>query len=285
MKKCPKCRGKYEDRITVCPACHLYLIDINDTSRRCKCCGRAISSDEIVCRPCMENAERQRSIIKQDIFRDPAVQSGSNMRATSSTQKCPECGNVCYNSSRQCPSCGATLKNSGRKKSGCATSIAAFFIVSLSIFGFATFMGMLFEDAPPNSGNAIITNQSSNKIPTTKRASNVTKKEPEIEYITCDIKEMYETLNANAMRAESIYQDMFVQITGAIDVIDSDGEYFTIRSPDERYSWDTIHCSFENNAQRDIFMDKNVGDIVVVYGKITSIGEILGYSLSIDSLS
>ena len=43
-------------------------------------------------------------------------------------------------------------------------------------------------------------------------------------------------------------------------------------------------CNIQNDEQRDYLLEKVIGDEVTVKGKITSIGEILGYTIKIDSV-
>ena len=49
-----------------------------------------------------------------------------------------------------------------------------------------------------------------------------------IEYTAVTVAEMVEMLESNAMKAEATYQDQYVEITGRLGNIDSDGKYITL---------------------------------------------------------
>ena len=44
-------------------------------------------------------------------------------------------------------------------------------------------------------------------------------------------------------------------------------------------------CKIKTDEQRNYLMKKEVGDIVTIKGQITSIGEILGYTIKIAQVS
>ena len=45
-----------------------------------------------------------------------------------------------------------------------------------------------------------------------------------------------------------------------------------------------VLCSIENEEQKNVIMKMAIGDTVVVRGKITRVGEALGYYLDIDDI-
>ena len=97
---------------------------------------------------------------------------------------------------------------------------------------------------------------------------------------------MLDELKSNAMKAEKTYQNAYVEITGKIANIDSDGSYISVEALNASpYNIDRIMCYIKSNEQRDFIIEKSVGDEVTIKGKIISIGEVLGYSLNIDSIS
>ena len=90
---------------------------------------------------------------------------------------------------------------------------------------------------------------------------------------------------ANALKAEKTYQNKYVEVTGKISNFDSDGKYISIEPVDaDAWNLDTAMCNIQNDEQRDYLLEKVIGDEVTVMGKITSIGEILGYTIKIDSV-
>ena len=58
------------------------------------------------------------------------------------------------------------------------------------------------------------------------------------EYISVTVDEMYDELNDNAVNAEEKYGGAYVEVTGILEVIDSDGKYISLSPLNEKYnSW------------------------------------------------
>lgn len=108
----------------------------------------------------------------------------------------------------------------------------------------------------------------------------------QIQYEQVDLQDMLDELNANALRAEAKYQDKYIEITGKIRVFDSDGKYIAIE-PCEASAWNinTVKCNLTDPTHKAFLLEKNVGDVVTIKGKVFSIGEVLGYSVKIAEIS
>ena len=106
----------------------------------------------------------------------------------------------------------------------------------------------------------------------------------DVEYITVDIDNLFKDLNDNALKAEKTYQDNYIEITGYISNIDSDGSYISINSKTDEYWLDSIMCNIQNDDQLNIVIEKNEGDKVTIKGQIVNIGEVMGYSLDIHEI-
>ena len=105
-------------------------------------------------------------------------------------------------------------------------------------------------------------------------------------YTSVELQKMLDDLNDNAMKAESTYQNMYVEVTGKIVSFDSDGKYVSIEAVGAgEWNFETVTCYIKSDAQRAVLMEKSKGDKVVIKGKIISIGELLGYSINIDEVS
>ena len=105
-------------------------------------------------------------------------------------------------------------------------------------------------------------------------------------YEVVDLQQLLDELEGNALKAEKTYQNKYVQMTGKIDNIDSDGSYITIEPVNaDEWNFDTVMCYIKKDSQRDFLMEKSVGDTVTIKGKIISIGEVLGYSVNIDEIN
>lgn len=103
--------------------------------------------------------------------------------------------------------------------------------------------------------------------------------EIEHDYISTTVDELYEELEDNALKAEDEYMDAYVEVTGKLDVIDSDGEYIGLYPIDEEYTLDGIHCTLTSDAQRESLKKHSRGDIITVKGQITDVGEVLGFHM------
>ena len=105
-------------------------------------------------------------------------------------------------------------------------------------------------------------------------------------YQQVDIQTLLDELKENALRAETKYQNAYVEFTGKISNIDSDGAYINVESVNAgEWNFETIQCYIKSKDQKNFIIEKSVGDTVTIKGKITSIGEVLGYSVNIDSIS
>ena len=100
-------------------------------------------------------------------------------------------------------------------------------------------------------------------------------------YKPVTVKSLYKELNENALRAEKTYQDSYVEVTGYLSSIDSDGAYFSIVGTREMFDFEFVRCNIDSDKVIDKLINFNESDSITVYGQITSIGEILGYTLDV----
>lgn len=106
----------------------------------------------------------------------------------------------------------------------------------------------------------------------------------EIVYTPVTIETLFDDLNTNPAKAENLYQDAYIEVTGKINVIDSDGQYISIESSNDKYWLDSISCYIQNKDQLNVIFEKVKGDKVTIKGQINDIGEIMGYSINIHSI-
>lgn len=105
------------------------------------------------------------------------------------------------------------------------------------------------------------------------------------EYLSVTVKQLCTELSENAMRAERDWNGKNVQITGYLSNIDSSGAYFSITETNDSLAWvdGMVRCSMRKNEDvKNTIIDKNTGDLITVYGTISQVGEIIGYSLNTD---
>ena len=100
----------------------------------------------------------------------------------------------------------------------------------------------------------------------------------EIEYIVATVDEMYEMLNDNALKAKKTYDGQYVEVTGYLGTIDSDGDYICLEEMNVAYSFNSVQCFIKNDEQLDYVLDMSSGKKYTVRVRITLVGEFLGYA-------
>ena len=103
----------------------------------------------------------------------------------------------------------------------------------------------------------------------------------EVEYTVCTTDEMINLLDSNALKAENTYNDAYVEVTGRLSNIDSDGDYISLAPIKDTLSFNSVMCYIKNDTQLQQVIDMSVDDKVTVRGQIKSVGELMGYSLNI----
>lgn len=187
---------------------------------------------------------------------------------------CKECGKEFSDKAPACPNCACPNENiknevntsapaKNKKKRGCcSTFLFAFLIIVILV-------------AILGNTDSKETDKSNNKV---EEKENVV-----IEYKKVDADTLIELLDSNALKAEKEYQDAYLEVTGKLSVIDSDGKYISISSSDP-FSFMGIQCYIKNESQLNKVLEMEVGDVIVVKGQISEIGEVLGYTMDIDDL-
>ena len=147
-------------------------------------------------------------------------------------------------------------------KIGCLGVIGLFVI--LMIFGALVGSG----DKSSNSSS------SSTKVEETKQK----------EYQAVDVSTLISELENNAAAAQKKYKGKDLKITGTLNNIDSDGDYISVKAPDDRLGLKTVHCSInkKDKAQEDYVLNLKKGQTVIAYGNINDVGEVIGYRMKVD---
>ena len=98
----------------------------------------------------------------------------------------------------------------------------------------------------------------------------------EVAYTTIDMNTLMNDLESNPANAKNKYEDQYFEVTGYVDVIDSDGKYFSIRD-DNEYSIIGLQVSVDKE-DKDFINNLQIGQQITIKVKITDVGEVLGYS-------
>lgn len=168
---------------------------------------------------------------------------------------CKTCGKEIAKKAKSCPYCGAKNKKPIYKR--------VWFIILCAILAIII-VGCVAGGSDDDSSSS-----TSNK---------------KIEYTSYDISTMLDDLEDNAASAKDKYDGKYVKITGKLSTIDSDGSYISIEDPSDEWSLDDIMCYIESDEQLKQVKNYSTGDTITVKGKITEVGEVMGYSLDIDKI-
>lgn len=199
--------------------------------------------------------------------------------------KCKSCGADIAANAKACPQCGAKSKKPFYKKWW------FWLIVVFVVIGSA---GGDSDETPTPEESASAAVSTPQEMPTENTApAEPAKPEPEpepveITYAHYDVTELFDALSGNALKAEKTFQDQYVEIEGYLSVIDSDGSYIGVGAHPDDYNYllQDVQCYVKKNeALLDQIIEMNVGDPIVVRGKITDIGEVLGYQMDMDSIN
>lgn len=171
---------------------------------------------------------------------------------------CKSCNKEIASSAKVCPNCGAKNKKPFYK--------AIWFWVLIIIIVIAVASGG---------------NDSSHSSNSNSSSSNETKV---IEYTKIDIDELEDALENNAAAAKDSYNGKYLEITGRLGTIDSDLKYISLLSTTDEWDLVGVHCTIKNQATKDVVKTLSKDQTITVKGKITDVGEVLGYYLDIEEI-
>lgn len=104
----------------------------------------------------------------------------------------------------------------------------------------------------------------------------------EVERINVTAQELLSALDANALAASREYKDKDVVLTGKFNSVDASGRYFTLRGDDE-FTFQSVQVYIEEE-HLDTVSSFTADQDVTVTGKITDVGEIMGYSVDAETV-
>ena len=106
-------------------------------------------------------------------------------------------------------------------------------------------------------------------------------------YADADVNVLIKEAKENAAAANQNYGKKDVKIVGGkIDNIDSDVKYVSVGGTDVNYSMIHIRCDVDskNSDLKDNILKLKKGQAVTVYGTITKVGDLVGYSMKLDKI-
>lgn len=132
---------------------------------------------------------------------------------------------------------------------------------------------------------AVSTSGGNNSVPQNDNSTAETTKTEQLNYEVVDLQTMFDELDSNAMKAESNYSDKLIEFECKIASFDSDGQYITVEPVlADEWNFRTAMCNIKNKEHKDYLIEKNVDDVITIKGKVTSIGEVIGYSIDINEV-
>lgn len=155
-----------------------------------------------------------------------------------------------------------------------------YFFIAILVLGV---IGAIFGK-DDNSSNSSSNTPKQTETNTTQKKEEVKEPEPEIEYQTISVSELMNDLETNALSASEKYKGKYLEITGKLSTIDSSGKYISLVPSDSQFAFTGVQCYMKNDEQRSQVANMATDDIVVLRGKCKDVGEVLGYSLDIDSI-
>ena len=184
---------------------------------------------------------------------------------------CKTCGKEMAKAAKVCPNCGAKNKKPFFTK--------PWFIAIVVIF----IIGAIASGGKSGSTN---TNKVANKANSDASEVKDTVAEstaPTVEYTSYTVDDLMAQLEGNALKASNDHKGDNVRITGKLGVIDSSGKYITLY-PDTDFAIIGVQCYIKNDDTKAKVAELSKDSLVTLTGKITDVGEILGYSLNIDNI-
>lgn len=175
---------------------------------------------------------------------------------------CKSCGEEIAKSAKVCPHCGAKNKKPSLLLIICIVLVILGLAVSCSGRGES-------EKTPENAAS---------------NAAIETSKEEEIVYTNITVGTLMDDLEANALNAADTYKNHSYAVTGKLSTIDSSGKYISIVDPDDSFAIMGVQCYIKTEEVRNAVKDLSRDAIITVKGQITDVGEVLGYSMNIDSI-
>ena len=197
---------------------------------------------------------------------------------------CEFCGTKLEENANVCLSCGRQIKNTRSSKS--KQSLPTWLIVIIVILAIGTILNINDENEEPVNH---VTNKETNNNKSNKASDNINNlpnQIPEdIEYIKISKDDLDEALDKNAALARETYINKYVEVTGKLGAIDSELKYISLVSSTDEWDLIGIHCTIKNKEQKEIVKTLTKDQEITVKGKITDVGEVLGYYLDITEIS
>ena len=95
---------------------------------------------------------------------------------------------------------------------------------------------------------------------------------------------MIQDIEDNALKAQSTYKDKYFEISGKLSNVDSSGKYIGVDGTNGDFNLVNIQCYIKSDEQKNVVAELSKDQNIVVKGKVTNVGEVMGYSVDIDEI-
>lgn len=104
-----------------------------------------------------------------------------------------------------------------------------------------------------------------------------------IDYVSYDYAALLDELSDNPLAAKTLHDGEYVEVTGYLNNIDSDGKYFSIGDPEGSYDHflSNITCNMQDDYQRSQLASLTQYDEITVRGLVTDVSETWGYTMDV----
>ena len=185
---------------------------------------------------------------------------------------CKHCGQPISDKSKVCPFCGGNVKIPFYDKTW-------FHILLVLII----FTGIDYVIRNPNPEPMVyrtpIVESAGASSQSSVDSGEETDEQETAEYSSESLSKMIDMVEDYPIKAEEEYTGKYIQVSGYLDTVDSDGKYFTIVcDPDDFTLLDNIHWSMDKGSDVYNFIkDTKKGSYITVCGEITDVGETIYY--------
>lgn len=185
---------------------------------------------------------------------------------------CKHCGQPISDKSKICPFCGGNVKIPFYDKT--------WFHILLVLIIFAGIDYVIRNPDPePMVYRTPVVESAGASSQSSVDSGEETDEQETAEYSSESLSKMIDMVEDYPIKAEEEYTGKYIQVSGYLDTVDSDGKYFTIVSdPDDFTLLNNIHWSMDKGSDvYDFIKDAKKGSYITVCGEITDVGETIYY--------
>lgn len=149
----------------------------------------------------------------------------------------------------------------------------------LSALGALIMLGVIISVASGGGGSG----SDSAKTGSSATASTSADTPPAKPALVVSARELIAVLAGNALKAKNTYEDKQVTVAGYVGNIDASGKYFSLDPAPDAVVFAGVQVQ-TGDKFKDQLANLSKGQAVTVTGKITNVGEVLGYSLKAETI-